>query len=84
MSQMLELPDELYNKLLTEGRRTGVSPADWISEKLPKASGATLSEQRRQEANARLERHIVSLGYPTGIDNEAIDADLAKEYGGER
>jgi hypothetical protein len=23
----------------------------------------------------------VSLGYPTGIDNEKIDADLAHEYG---
>jgi hypothetical protein len=22
----------------------------------------------------------VSLGYPTGIDNEQIDADLAREY----
>jgi len=82
MSQLLELPDELYNKLLTEAKRTGVSPADWISEKLHKTSGARLSEQERQEANTRLERHIVSLGHPTGIDNEAIDADLAKEYGG--
>lgn len=25
----------------------------------------------------------VSLGHPIGIDNEAIDADLAKEYAGE-
>ncbi|MBX3287870.1 MAG: hypothetical protein KF855_00870 [Acidobacteria bacterium] len=24
----------------------------------------------------------VSLGHPVGIDNEAIDADLAKEYAG--
>ena len=23
----------------------------------------------------------VDLGYPTGIDNESIDADLAREYG---
>ncbi|HVF28187.1 MAG TPA: hypothetical protein VM943_08100 [Pyrinomonadaceae bacterium] len=84
MSQMLELPDEVFNKLLTEAKRTGMSPVDWISEKLTKTSRATLSEQERQDANARLERHIVSLGYPTGTDNRAIDDDLVKEFGGER
>ena len=31
---------------------------------------------------ARFESHFgtVGLGYPTGADNEAIDADLAREY----
>ncbi len=84
MSQMLELPDEIYHKLLTEAERTGVSPAAWISEKLTKTSASVLSEQERREANARLERHIVSLGYPTGTDNRVIDDDLVKEFGGER
>lgn len=84
MSQMLELPDEVYHKLLTEAKRTGVSPADWISQKFPKASGTVLSERERQDVNARLEGHIVSLGYSTGTDNRAIDDDLVKEFGGER
>ena len=34
-----------------------------------------------QAANAALRRGRVWLGHPTGVDNEAIDADLAKEYG---
>jgi predicted DNA-binding antitoxin AbrB/MazE fold protein len=36
----------------------------------------------RQAARARLRRHVVSLGRPTGIDNPQIDADLAREAGG--
>ncbi|MBA2647106.1 MAG: hypothetical protein H0U81_09930 [Pyrinomonadaceae bacterium] len=84
MSQLLELPDEVYRKLLNEAEKTGVSPADWISERLPNASGVTLSEQERQEAKALLEQHIVSLGYPTGTDNESIDADLTDEYAGKQ
>lgn len=41
-----------------------------------------LSEVERQAAWAQLQQHIgaVSLGYPTGADNESIDADLAREY----
>jgi len=34
-----------------------------------------------QAARARLRRHVVSLGHPTGIDNEVIDADLARAAG---
>jgi hypothetical protein len=42
-----------------------------------------LSEEEQQAAWERLQRHFgaVSLGYPTGTDNESIDADLAREYG---
>ena len=35
----------------------------------------------RKVARARLRRHVVSLGHPTGIDNEVIDADLARAAG---
>ena len=35
----------------------------------------------RQAARARLRRHVVSLGHPTGIGNEVIDADLSREAG---
>ena len=35
----------------------------------------------REAVNARLRQHRVSLGRATGIDNEGIDADLARTYG---
>ena len=46
------------------------------AEKLP----ASMSEV---EARLRLRRHFgsIDMGAPIGIDNEAIDADLAKQYG---
>ena len=80
MSQKLELPDELYSALVTVAQRSGLTPVDWIAEKLPKSPRALSDEERRVD-DARLEQHTVSLGYPTGIDNEGIDADLAREYG---
>ena len=34
----------------------------------------------REAANARLRQHRVSFGQATGIDNDGIDADLARVY----
>ncbi|NOT60436.1 MAG: hypothetical protein HOP19_09455 [Acidobacteria bacterium] len=44
---------------------------------------ALLTEEETQLAEVRFARWIgaASLGYPTGADNESIDADLAREYG---
>jgi hypothetical protein len=41
-----------------------------------------LREEERQAAWEQLQQHCgaVSLGHPTGADNESIDADLAREY----
>lgn len=40
------------------------------------------TEAEKQAARERFERHFgeVDLGYTTGVDNEQIDADLAREY----
>jgi hypothetical protein len=46
-----------------------------ISSK-PKANGETKSTGGIRELFGS-----VSLGHPTGSDNESIDADLAREYG---
>jgi predicted DNA-binding antitoxin AbrB/MazE fold protein len=35
----------------------------------------------REAARARLRTYVVSLGRSTGIDNEMIDADVAREAG---
>ncbi len=80
MSQKLEIPDDLYSALVTVAQKSGLTPVDWIAEKLPKSS-SVLSDEERRVDDACLEQHTVSLGYPTGIDNENIDADLAREYG---
>ncbi len=40
-----------------------------------------IEQAPREAANARLRQHRVRLGYATGTDNEAIDADLARGYG---
>ncbi len=34
-------------------------------------------------ANARLRRHIVKLPFPVDLNNDQIDADLAREYAGQ-
>jgi len=46
----------------------------------PVETGATPG---RDAANARLRQQRVSLGHPTGTENEAIDADLAHAFGKE-
>ena len=42
----------------------------------------TLILKLSDAARERFERHLgaIDLGYPTGVDNEQIDADPAREY----
>ena len=84
MSQVLELPERTYAALVEAARVDGVSPTEWIEGKLPRAAVGTRSEQERSGALTRLLRHAgaIDLGHPTGTDNDQIDADLAREYGG--
>jgi hypothetical protein len=83
MNRTIELPEPIYNRLIAVSRANGVSPVDWIAAKLPNGPIAHPSESDQSSALERLLRHAgsISLGYPTGTDNEAIDADLAREYG---
>jgi hypothetical protein len=81
MSQMLELPDPIYQALVEAARANGVTPVGWIASRLPKTSTtASLGVEERQAALARLLQHTVSLGRATGVDNEQLDAELAREY----
>jgi hypothetical protein len=83
----LELSDEVYNTLQHQADAIGLSVTDWIitklgnSDSVEKQSTNTQQEQARQ----RFKSHAgsISLGYATGIDNESIDADLAKIYANE-
>jgi hypothetical protein len=80
MSRSLELPDSIYQALLDAAEASGVTPVDWIAQRLPRVNGSASSETERKAGLARLLQHTVSLGKPTGANNEQIDADLAREY----
>ena len=87
----LELSDEIYSAIRRQAATTGTSPAHLIATTLEQQYGdvhacqdvsAQRTEAEKQAARECFERHFgeVNLGYATGVDNEQIDADLAKEY----
>ena len=87
MSQtlILELNDEVYAALWRQAEAAGTSPASLAAASLEqqfRIEGSLRNEAEKQAARERFERHFgeVNLGYPTGADNESIDADLAREY----
>jgi predicted transcriptional regulator len=88
MSQNLtiKLPDEIYMALkqLAPDMHTTVEKlaVEWVSRYAAKPQ-PKLTKEAQKAAWERLQRHMgaENLGYPTGASNEAIDADLAQEYG---
>jgi hypothetical protein len=86
MSQRITitLPDDVITPLSEIARAHGQTLEEFAAERLvgtlPHAE-ARDAEAARQ-AEERFARWIgsVSLGHPTGSDNERIDADLAREY----
>lgn len=91
MSQQLtlEISDEVYADLQQKANAVGLSIADWIiavvSHQSSNIDKALLSVEQQEEARQRFRNHagIISLGYATGIENESIDADLARAYASE-
>ncbi len=96
MSQILtlELNDELYTMIERHARSRGTSAARWLASTLERPDGLVQSlrdpaspaeEAEQRAARKRFERHFgeVDLGYPTGVENERIDADLARAYAAE-
>jgi predicted transcriptional regulator len=84
-SLTLQLSDATFAALQQQAEAIGVEPAAVAAASLEHQFGVPLSpstEAERQVARQRFERHFgaVDLGHPTGADNEAIDADLAREY----
>ncbi|NJL41607.1 MAG: hypothetical protein HC879_19835 [Leptolyngbyaceae cyanobacterium SL_5_9] len=91
MSQQLtlELSDEVYADLQQKASAVGLSIAEWIVAMVSDQSGSVgellHSVAQQEEARQRFRNHAgaISLGYATGIDNESIDADLARAYASE-
>jgi len=80
----IELSDATFNTLQRHAEAAARSPADLAAAALeqqfgiPKSNGAQPDEKRTKG----FESHFgaVNLGDATGVDNEGIDADLAKTY----
>ena len=81
MNRTLELPEDVFENLVRAAEARGLAPAEWIAEKLPKPRVAVTREQAQGEKREFLRKYAVSTGQATGLDNEQIDADLAREYG---
>jgi hypothetical protein len=91
MSQQLtlEISDEVYADLQRKASAVGISITEWIVTVLSRQGAAAnrvmLSLEQQEQARQKFKSHAgaISLGYATGIDNEAIDADIAKAYADE-
>ncbi len=85
MSQTLNLKisDDIFAAIQQHAKAVEISPSDLISDMLEKQYHLTpQSRQEKQKAKMHFESHFgqVDLGYPTGMDNEKIDEDLARAY----
>jgi hypothetical protein len=80
----IALPDEVIQPLREIARLQGKTLEEFIRDRIVKVvlPRQRLNQEAAQQAEERFTRWIgsVSLGYPTGADNESIDADLAREY----
>ena len=79
----LELNDDVYKVLQQQATAVGVSVAELVATSLNRQYSLLVSPQSdSEEVRQRLLGYagVISLGYATGIDNEGIDADLAKAY----
>ncbi len=85
----ITLPPDIDERLTSEARRQGTTPEQLALETLRKSfapngeNKSQLTDVEKRAARERFAQHIgeVDLGYPTGTDNEQIDADLARQYG---
>jgi predicted transcriptional regulator len=81
----LQVADDLYEAFkelaAKSGRTTDGVALQWLARRAERSLAVSTTGDR-QAARARLLRHAgaENLGYPTGADNESIDADLAREY----
>jgi hypothetical protein len=90
-SLTVQLSDAIYDAIQRHAQSSAQSPAEAAAAALEQhfsgpegapRNGRLMSEVDKQAARERFERHFgaVNLGHATGIDNESIDADLARTY----
>jgi hypothetical protein len=85
-SRTLKLPEIVYEALHAAARAEGLTPADWLAAHLPhpaKNNGENPTEADANDPDAWLEECIVTAPQAVGVQNERIDADLARAYAGQ-
>jgi len=80
----IQLSEHAFSSLAVEASASGKTPAELAASVVESVyAGGRLKSPDSQAARSRFERCFgsVDMGRPIGIDNEAIDADLARVYG---
>jgi hypothetical protein len=83
MSQVLQVvvPDGVFAAIQRQAQAQGTDPGSVATTALTEQFGSTpASAEANAEAAFRSLFGSVKLGHPTGLDNQQIDADLAREY----
>ena len=85
-SLTLELSEQVFVAIQRQAQVIGISPAQLaatlLERQFPQAFKLFLDDAEKNAARVRFERHCgtLALGDSTDLDNESIDADLAREY----
>jgi hypothetical protein len=85
-SLTLALSEQVFAAIQRQAQAIGISPsqlaATLLEQQFPQAFKLLLDEAEKNAARARFERHFGTLepDISTNLDNDSIDADLAKEY----
>lgn len=83
-SLTLDVPEEIFRSLDEAARAEGRSLQDWAVDILrSRVPPAGRRDNGDDAALAEFLKHLgtIAVGDPDGADNEAIDRDLAEEYG---
>lgn len=85
-SLTLELSEQVFVAIQRQAQAIGISPAQLaatlLEQQFPQAFKLLLDDAEKNAARTRFERHFgtLALDDSTDLDNESIDADLAREY----
>ncbi len=85
-SLTLELSEQVFVAIQQQAQVIGISPAQLVTTLLERqfsqAFKLFLDDAEKNVARVKFERHFGTLALvsSTGLDNDSIDADLAREY----
>lgn len=88
MSQILtlELNDQVFAAIQRQAENIGIPPenlaATLLEQKFSQIFKLLPTDAEKENGRKKFERHfgVIDLGFSTDLNNESIDADLAKEY----
>jgi hypothetical protein len=88
MSQILtlDLNDRVFAAIQQQAHNIGIPPellaATLLEQKFTQVFNGLLTDAKQEVGRAKFERHFgeIDPGLARDLDNESIDADLAREY----